>query len=107
MKAYGRDDKTYTQQGSISLFRTIIDKTPLRIQLIPNPVKDELAIKVANLSPNDLKNITIYMLDGKIINTISSSDETVTLNLSELPKGLYLLKVSSEHNVGFCKFIKQ
>ena len=107
MKAYGRDNKIYTQQGSISLFRNMIDKTPLDINLIPNPVKGELSIKVANLSPNDLKNVTIYTLDGKLINTISSNDETVTLNLSELPKGLYLLKVSSEHNVGFCKFIKQ
>ncbi|PKV50910.1 putative secreted protein (Por secretion system target) [Aquimarina sp. MAR_2010_214] len=65
-----------------------------RIQIFPNPVLNELTIK----SNSNLYQIKIFDLLGQIHRTINPTKATEKINLSTLPKGLYLIKLIDEMN---------
>ncbi len=70
------------------------------ISVYPNPTQDILFIE--GLKFNEI--VRVYDLEGKLV-TISKSDNDglVTLSVSNLPEGVYLLQVGVE----IVKFIKQ
>jgi len=76
---------TYTTNCTLS----INDDTLSSVKIYPNPVKNLLHVNVAD--GETFKTITIYTVLGKKV--ITSNKETV--NVSSLPKGIYLLKVVS------------
>ncbi|WP_418251505.1 T9SS type A sorting domain-containing protein [Flavobacterium covae] len=64
--------------------------------LYPNPVKEVLYFS------EDLENITIYNGEGKLV--LKNEQNMNTMNLSDLPKGIYLL--SGENKTGYKVFKK-
>lgn len=64
----------------------------------PNPVKDDLS--VSGISKNTT--FEIYSLDGKLLKSGIYTKES-TINVSKLPKGIYLLKIENQN----LKFIKE
>ncbi len=70
----------------------------------PNPVKDVLNVTAKNGVAID----TIQVLDinGRVVNQVNASSETVQINVSELNAGVYFVKVQSELGVGTSKIIK-
>lgn len=64
----------------------------------PNPVKDDLS--VSGISKNTT--FEIYGLDGKLLKSGIYTKES-TINVSKLPKGIYLLKIENQN----LKFIKE
>ncbi len=62
------------------------------VQLTPNPANDVFAI------PNDLKakSVTIYSLAGKQIKQFN--DNFNTMDISDLPKGLYSIRIQTLSN---------
>jgi hypothetical protein len=53
---------------------------------------------------------TVEVMDstGKLLFSAKSKDsDLITLDISSLANGLYLIKVSSEHNIQTFKFVKQ
>ena len=73
-----------------------------QLTIFPNPVKNNLTIKSNNHSI--IKNVVILDLLGKeIIKT-----QELNINISNLPNGVYLLKIKGENNkIAIKKFIKQ
>ncbi|KFF01588.1 T9SS type A sorting domain-containing protein [Chryseobacterium luteum] len=74
-----------------------------RIQVYPNPVKDNFRIN----NPEKLKISTVEIMDasGKLVRTLKGSEE---YNVSDLPKGNYILKIKSEGGLAkITKLIKQ
>ncbi|MBB6462623.1 T9SS type A sorting domain-containing protein [Flammeovirga kamogawensis] len=72
------------------------------IVIYPNPAQNELTIK-AN-SP--ISSVTIYSIEGREIrttNTISNSK----IDVSELRRGYYFMKASSNNNIAIIKFFKK
>ena len=75
--------------------------------LFPNPTKD-----VINLQSVDYKShktaVEVMDIMGKVLlSEIIDNSDFFTLNISSLAKGVYLMKVSSDHNIQTYKIIKQ
>ena len=69
----------------------VTDYVPTRIEVFPNPCVD--FVKIPNRM-QDIQHIDIYSLDGKLImQNDPSPDYFITLDVSRLPKGMYLGKV--------------
>jgi len=83
----------------------------LGIKLYPNPVINNTKVKFLNIPPlNEQFSIQIYTAEGQFI---SSKKETgfnlfqgITLDLSSITSGSYILKITSTKFVDAIKFIK-
>jgi len=73
----------------------------------PNPVADVLNINLIG-TKNQGGSISILTLDGKVMQTQETvGTGTVTLNLSQLPQGVYLCRYSCGKETKTVKIIKQ
>lgn len=74
------------------------------VNVYPNPATDLL--KVEGLPAN--AQLTITDVVGKLAMQVSSTESNTTININELPSGLYLIKVSAENGDHYTlKFQKQ
>ncbi|WP_404986771.1 T9SS type A sorting domain-containing protein [Chryseobacterium sp. M5] len=89
---------TTTVQNVLSTSEISNDKTELSIY--PNPVKDVLNIQ----SKNQIVKAEIYDVNGRIL--VSTSLKGNSINVSELSKGNYIIKLFSKHKTTVHKFIK-
>ena len=74
------------------------------VQVYPNPLKEVLTIKV----PNALlgAKATLYNLNGSAVKTIVMKERTQSVACNNLTKGIYLLKLVSDHKVTTFKILK-
>jgi uncharacterized repeat protein (TIGR01451 family) len=73
--------------------------TSNNIAIYPNPARTLVQINLQNTSET-INNIRLYDIVGKTINTIENcSASQMTLDVSNLSKGVYLLEITSEHNI--------
>lgn len=75
------------------------------INVFPNPVRTNLKIET-NGDLQDLE-IQLYDLSGKLILSQSSSEILTTLNIKDIPQGIYFLNVSSSEKTGTFKIVKE
>ncbi|MBE8725029.1 T9SS type A sorting domain-containing protein [Flavobacterium hungaricum] len=80
---------TYSETCTLGLEESIFEK----VVIYPNPTKDVLNIQNANL-----EKVNIYNVLGQLVKSFKlNSDNTVhTINLSELPKGVYYVYLISQ-----------
>ncbi|AXT50286.1 T9SS C-terminal target domain-containing protein [Aquimarina sp. BL5] len=75
----------------------------------PNPFNESLTLSfTGNMKDNQVR-IEMFDLAGKKANTTLVKDtrtNTITMNTSNLPKGIYLLKIVSDKNVKVMKMVK-
>ncbi|MBN2172861.1 MAG: T9SS type A sorting domain-containing protein, partial [Bacteroidales bacterium] len=77
------------------------------IKAYPNPFTDGLYIKmVSNLANAEVQ---IISMDGRLVyqKQLFKPDETIRLDLSQLKRGIYLLKLTSDKSDSFTKIIKK
>jgi len=67
--------------------------------LYPNPVED-----ILNITLNDVRNIEIYDLLGKMM--LSETNPDSKINVSLLPQGIYIVKIITDNDYHTEKFIK-
>ena len=77
----------------------------LLFKISPNPASSQLRLILAENSANT--EITILDLTGKTVVKQISNENNITINTSELPSGIYFLKVKSDSKIGIKKFIIQ
>lgn len=70
--------------------------------IFPNPVKDQLTINTENEIINSIKIIDVT---GKTIKVFTQN--TTTINVVDLAKGLYVLQVQTDKGIGTKRFIKE
>ncbi len=92
------------------LCKGIIEKVLLTnssIQLYPNPVKDLLNINFTSTETKRFK-IDVQSLEGRLIATSNQQVENgiISLNTSNLPRGMYILILTSKNERTVHKFIK-
>ena len=73
------------------------------LQIFPNPVDDILNIGLKKST--NIKSLTVIDVTGRTI--IYSETNNVSLNVTNLPKGLYLLSIKTENGALTKKFIKK
>lgn len=72
--------------------------------IFPNPVKDQLSV----LSEKLMDKVLILDITGKEIKNITISPANqMQLNISDLEKGVYYLKVISSNTIGIKSFVKE
>jgi gliding motility-associated-like protein len=98
LTANGNDGQTYTRQGSVSLFRDLIELTP-------NPVQSNATLDVTGKLFGE-KEITIYNASGIAVRTWQTKEDKIVMELISLPSGFYTIKVSGEGQAIAVKFIK-
>lgn len=78
------------------------------VLIYPNPVKDVLNINMGSTVANNIK-VDIQSLDGRLVQTSNQRVEygRITLNLPQLPRGLYILTLTSKNEKTTHKFIKE
>jgi hypothetical protein len=106
------DTTTLTNAGTTDMFiaksnNTVITglkdiNQSVSVTLFPNPVKDYLTITAPHNSI-----IEIYNINGQAVKTVNYNREEVNINLTGLPGGIYILKVTSDKGTAAKKFIKQ
>lgn len=69
----------------------------------PNPATDVLQIKTSD----KISYLSIYSIDGTLINTLRINNNTYSLNISRLPRGLYLLSLTLNEKTEMIKFTKE
>ena len=77
-----------------------------KVAIYPNPAEDQLNI----LNPAGIKvsKIEITTIDGKILKTVSPSlnNNLQTIDISEIPSGIYLIQVSTQSGIVSKKLLK-
>jgi len=76
------------------------------ISIYPNPVVDKInIIKQSTNTKNNL--LSIYNMQGQLIIRRSIMQEKTEINLSELSKGVYILKLINSESTAVVKFVKE
>ncbi|UZT96719.1 DUF5074 domain-containing protein [Chryseobacterium fluminis] len=91
-------EKTLVVNATASVLATAEVKK-LEFAVYPNPVTDILYIK----TQEQVKNITLYDISGKLINVQYNNGQ---INVSALPKGMYILRATTDKAVYQQKLIK-
>jgi len=72
--------------------------------IYPNPVNDKLNI---NLNKNIDVQISIITISGKVVKKVTSENKSVVeINTSNLPAGIYFVRVTSNGKTNTIKFVK-
>jgi PKD repeat protein len=61
--------------------------------LFPNPAADVLNVVVNSTKSTEAKEISVYDMNGHLLQSIVSVNETTTLNIGTLAKGVYTIEV--------------
>ncbi|MEO6454590.1 MAG: Ig-like domain-containing protein, partial [Ginsengibacter sp.] len=80
----------------------------ISLKLVPNPVNNILNIYTSGLQGNTQATISIISSSGVTVKTIKSkgSDQTMQLNVSLLPSGVYTIKIANGDKVINKQFVK-
>ena len=67
------------------------------VSITPNPSSGLIQLDLSELATTEALNIRLFNLSGQLIQTTSTNGKAlVQLNLTDLPKGLYILKLDNE-----------
>ena len=106
-----------SEEGKSVVFNNIaisaIDKNVLSIEnrttennlvsIYPNPAKNRIYIS----SNTIIDEILVYNIFGKIVHKSSKSDNSITLDISDYAKGIYVVKVFTDGNSQTKKIVKK
>ncbi len=73
-----------------------------KIQIYPNPAIDKITIECHQKATIEILNI-----EGQIIKTINNDDTEMSIDLKNLPGGIYIIKAKTDKEIMVKKFIKE
>ena len=71
--------------------------------MYPNPTTNTLNLTAQGV----IKNASIYNVIGKEVLCLDINKNSESIDVSKLPKGIYLIKYTMDDKVGSAKFIKR
>ena len=111
-------DGKETHLSYLSLYRSNSYNTNIQIvNIYPQPATEQADVEIRVNGADEFIRLQLYAIDGKLINTAklaipqSQSGNTMTLttqlDLSHLPKGIYLLQATTSQAIATAKIVKQ
>lgn len=100
LKQYAQSIKEFYQV----IGKEEIEKPQNNIKIYPNPTMDKFYFN--NVNDNELYNIKVYNLSGKILMQKKSVKSYTPIDISHLEKGIYLIHFSNNKNSFSSKLIK-
>ncbi len=76
------------------------------ISLYPNPAKDVVNVQ-CTMNNAQVKAIEVFDVYGKLLQTVSMTPETTTINVSGLASGMYFVRVTTEEGAVTKSFVKK
>ena len=100
--AYHGGNRGFT---TLSVTLGISENKLLSFEMYPNPVSDVLNIQLP--SGTDKAEVGVYDYTGRLVSskTISSNDST--LDVQNISKGIYIIRVTTNSKIGVQRFIKK
>ena len=93
-----------TQNKFLSTLGIETSKSLNKVSLFPNPANDQISIRSEDL----IESIELYSSNGKLYHTLRNVESNIsTINLRELPSGIYLTKIILKNGVSTARFIKE
>ncbi len=83
--------------------QNVADYESLNFSYYPNPATDFITIK----SQEKIENISIFNLEGQQVIEKQAGDNQITLDISDLPLGIYLMKVQTSNRSTTVKIVKK
>jgi hypothetical protein len=90
--------------GSLAGIRPVADKSKDDLYIYPNPSTGHLTVSIPGGSFHNTLNI--ISLDGKVILTKEFSGSAISLDLVNLPKGMYLIEVRNKFHFSTGKVVR-
>jgi hypothetical protein len=84
--------KTYSDASTNGTLGVKEGRTAAKLVIYPNPVADKVYIRGEKVSE-----VEMYSMDGKKLNVNLSGDQSI--EVSHLPKGVYLLKLKIKNEI--------
>jgi len=79
----------------------IISPINTNVSIYPNPATNNLTIETTEKSEIEISNIA-----GQILKTFNTTEKQTTIDVSNLPSGVYIIKAKTEKGVAVRKFVK-
>ncbi len=90
-----------TNGGGVGIEETISNENFQNIY--PNPFNDLLTVEITDLFGSE---ISVYSVDGQLLLRQKAQSELLTLDLRQLAKGVYFLKVKTSNGESYSKIVK-
>nr|NQU91392.1 T9SS type A sorting domain-containing protein [Bacteroidota bacterium] len=100
--AYGSDTILKTDYIHVSLATNIATYNSAQLLLYPNPAKDKLFISCNH----NIQSVEILNIAGQVIRNLECNHKQLTLDLRDLPDGIYFCRVQVGENIVMRKIIK-
>jgi hypothetical protein len=84
------------QSHSSSIIKVEIEKHSFDINIYPNPVNSGESIKI-DISAEGNSIIEIYNAAGTLIKELNTSDNLLKINTSDIPKGVYYIRMTNNN----------
>ena len=98
VKAY-IDDLSYGEAATAGVESNVL----LGFSMYPNPASNRLNISATET----IQNAEIYNILGKNVMSVNVNDTKVSLDISNLASGIYIVKYNANDKIGTAKFIKK
>jgi hypothetical protein len=76
------------------------------ISLYPNPAKEVVNVQ-CTMNNVQIESIEVFDVYGKLLQTVSMTPETTTINVSYLAAGMYFVRVTTEQGAATKSFVKK
>ena len=71
--------------------------------MFPNPASNQLKISAQEA----ISSVNVFDVSGRKVKSFTINNTNITLDISDLSEGVYLIKYKSAGKAGAAKFIKQ
>ena len=75
--------------------------------IFPNPTRGALAVEIRNKDPKIPHHLAVYNLRGSAVVQQSNIPNYIQIDLSSQPKGMYILRITSQNTFITWKIIKE
>ena len=76
---------------TLDVITSIENNAKIGVMTYPNPATDFINV----VSDEMLQNVTVYTMDGKVVSTTNPESTSVSVNISDLASGNYILEVKA------------
>jgi len=100
--AYHGGNRGFT---TLSVTLGISENKLLSFEMYPNPVSDVLNIQLPTVT--DKAEVGVYDYTGRLVSTKTISSNDSTLDVQNISKGIYIIRVTTNSKIGVQRFIKK
>ena len=100
--AYHGGNRGFT---TLSVTLGISENKLLSFEMYPNPVRDVLNIQLQ--TGTDKAEVGVYDYTGRLVSTKTVSSNDSTLDVQNISKGIYIIRVATNSKIGVQRFIKK